>query len=156
MRRSLASLALAAVLVGSGTGAVAQDRLVIAGRDAAFGTALARMVEAYQQRNPTVRIERLELPGGPLYERIALNARERARALDVLMLDDIWAPEFMANNWLANLDALGGVPAAARGTVEEIVADVAARAKAGDVVVAMSNGAFGGVWTKVLEAIRAR
>ena len=37
-----------------------------------------------------------------------------------------------------------GVPAAARGTVDEIVADVAARARPGDVVVAMSNGAFGG------------
>ena len=49
-----------------------------------------------------------------------------------------------------------GVPAAARGTVDEIVADVAARAKAGDVVVGMSNGAFGAIWTKVLEAIRAR
>ena len=47
-----------------------------------------------------------------------------------------------------------GVPAAARGTVEEIVADVAARARPGDVVVAMSNGAFGAIWTKVLEALR--
>jgi multiple sugar transport system substrate-binding protein len=83
------------------------ERLVIAGRDAAFGAALSRMVEAYQARNPGVRIERLELPGGPLYERIALNARERTRALDVLMLDDIWAPEFMANGWLAPIEAPG-------------------------------------------------
>jgi UDP-N-acetylmuramate: L-alanyl-gamma-D-glutamyl-meso-diaminopimelate ligase len=52
--------------------------------------------------------------------------------------------------------AARGVPAVARGTVDEIVADVAARARPGDVVVAMSNGAFGGVWTKVLEALRAR
>lgn len=83
------------------------ERLVIAGRDAAFGAALARMVEAYQARNPGVRIERLELPGGPLYERIALNARERTRALDVLMLDDIWAPELFANGWLAPVEAAG-------------------------------------------------
>ncbi|MBW6400860.1 extracellular solute-binding protein [Roseomonas sp. HJA6] len=88
----------------------AEERLVIAGRDAAFGDALSRMVEAYQARNPGLRIERLELPGGALYERIAVNARERTKALDVLMLDDIWAPEFMANGWLANLDTLGGVP----------------------------------------------
>lgn len=87
-----------------------QDRLVIAGRDAAFGTAMSAMVEAYRQRNPGVRIELLQLPGGPLYERIALNARERTRALDVVMLDDIWAPELMANNWLADIDALGGAP----------------------------------------------
>jgi UDP-N-acetylmuramate: L-alanyl-gamma-D-glutamyl-meso-diaminopimelate ligase len=49
-----------------------------------------------------------------------------------------------------------GVPATARGTVEEIVADVAVRARAGDVVVAMSNGAFGAIWTKVLEAVAGR
>jgi UDP-N-acetylmuramate: L-alanyl-gamma-D-glutamyl-meso-diaminopimelate ligase len=46
-----------------------------------------------------------------------------------------------------------GVPAAARATVEEIVDDVAAQARPGDVVVAMSNGAFGGIWTKLLAAL---
>ena len=49
-----------------------------------------------------------------------------------------------------------GVPAAARGTVEEIVADVAAQARPGDVVVAMSNGAFGSIWTKLLAAMGDR
>ena len=106
-RRMLLAAALA---LGLASPAAAQDRLVIAGRDAAFGQALAAMVSAYQARNPNVRIERLELPGGPLYERIALNARERTRALDVVMLDDIWAPEFFEKGWLANVDALGGVP----------------------------------------------
>ncbi len=111
MRRSFlafSAAALAAALAPS-LPAAAQERLVIAGRDASFGEALAKIVEAYQAANPGVRIERLELPGGPLYERIALNARERTRALDVVMLDDIWAPEFMANRWLADLDAMGGV-----------------------------------------------
>jgi multiple sugar transport system substrate-binding protein len=111
MRRSFLALT-ASVALASALPAAAQERLVIAGRDAAFGPALARIVEAYQAANPGVRIERLELPGGALYERIALNARERTRALDVVMLDDIWAPEFMANGWLADLDALGGVPGA--------------------------------------------
>lgn len=105
--RTLAGAAVAAALaVGP---AAAQDRLVIAGRDAAFGRALAIAVEEYQRLNPDVRVERLELPGGALYERIALNARERTRALDVVMLDDIWAPEFMAEGWLADIDRLGGV-----------------------------------------------
>jgi multiple sugar transport system substrate-binding protein len=103
-------LALLLVLLFGALPAVAQDRLVIAGRDAAFGTALTRIVAAYQAANPGVRIELLTLPGGALYERIAINARERTRALDVLMLDDIWAPEFMANGWLADLGPLGGVP----------------------------------------------
>lgn len=109
MRRSFLAFAAAAALA-TALPAAAQERLVIAGRDAAFGTALARIVADYQAANPGVRIERLELPGGALYERIALNARERTRALDVVMLDDIWAPEFMANGWLADIDAMGGVP----------------------------------------------
>jgi multiple sugar transport system substrate-binding protein len=110
MRRSfLAFSAATLATVLAGPPAAAQERLVIAGRDAAFGDALAKMVEAYQAANPGVRIERLALPGGALYERIALNARERTRALDVVMLDDIWAPEFMANGWLADIDAMGGV-----------------------------------------------
>lgn len=108
MRRSFLALTVAATLAAA-LPAAAQERLVIAGRDAAFGDALAKMVEAYQAANPGVRIERLALPGGALYERIALNARERTRALDVVLLDDIWAPEFMANAWLADIDGLGGV-----------------------------------------------
>jgi multiple sugar transport system substrate-binding protein len=108
MRRSFLALTVAATLAAA-LPATAQERLVIAGRDAAFGDALAKMVEAYQAANPGVRIERLALPGGALYERIALNARERTRALDVVLLDDIWAPEFMANAWLADIDGLGGV-----------------------------------------------
>jgi UDP-N-acetylmuramate: L-alanyl-gamma-D-glutamyl-meso-diaminopimelate ligase len=48
-----------------------------------------------------------------------------------------------------------GVPAVASGTVEEIVAGIAAQARPGDVVVAMSNGAFGGIWTKLLAAIES-
>jgi multiple sugar transport system substrate-binding protein len=111
MRRTFLAFS-AAVALAAALPAAAQERLVIAGRDATFSDALAKMVEAYQAANPSVRIERLALPGGPLYERIALNARERTRALDVVMLDDIWAPEFMANGWLADIDALGGVPGA--------------------------------------------
>ena len=106
------TLLASAALLAAPLPALAQsgERLVIAGRDAAFAPAIARAAEAYAARHPGLRIERLELPGGALYERIALNARERTRALDVLLLDDIWAPEFMANGWLADLERLGGVP----------------------------------------------
>lgn len=107
LRRSLLAAALA---LGIALPAAAQDRLVIAGRDAAFAPAITAIANAWAAQHPGVRIERLELPGGALYERIAVNARERTKALDVVLLDDIWAPEFFANGWLANLDALGGVP----------------------------------------------
>lgn len=106
--RHAASAAI--ILLASSLGVAAQDRLVIAGRDAGFAPALAKMVERYQAKNPGVKIERLELPGGPLYERLAIGAREKTGATDVAMLDDIWAPEFMSRGWLTDLDTVGGLP----------------------------------------------
>jgi UDP-N-acetylmuramate: L-alanyl-gamma-D-glutamyl-meso-diaminopimelate ligase len=52
--------------------------------------------------------------------------------------------------------AAAGTPARAFGAVDEMVPAVTAAARAGDVVVAMSNGAFGGVWGKLLEALGKR
>ena len=49
-----------------------------------------------------------------------------------------------------------GVPTVALGEVDEIVAGVVAEARPGDVVVAMSNGAFGGIWTRLLDGLRAK
>jgi UDP-N-acetylmuramate: L-alanyl-gamma-D-glutamyl-meso-diaminopimelate ligase len=49
-----------------------------------------------------------------------------------------------------------GLPAHAAVTVDEMVASVVAAARPGDVVVAMSNGAFGGIWGKLLDALAAR
>jgi UDP-N-acetylmuramate: L-alanyl-gamma-D-glutamyl-meso-diaminopimelate ligase len=37
-----------------------------------------------------------------------------------------------------------------------MVPALAAAARPGDVVVAMSNGAFGGIWGKLLDALAAR
>jgi UDP-N-acetylmuramate: L-alanyl-gamma-D-glutamyl-meso-diaminopimelate ligase len=51
--------------------------------------------------------------------------------------------------------ALGaaGTPAAPFATVEALVEAVAAVARPGDVVVAMSNGAFGGIWDLLLARL---
>jgi UDP-N-acetylmuramate: L-alanyl-gamma-D-glutamyl-meso-diaminopimelate ligase len=49
-----------------------------------------------------------------------------------------------------------GTSAMAYKSVDDLVAAVAAAARPGDVVVAMSNGAFGGVWGKLLEALGRR
>jgi len=49
-----------------------------------------------------------------------------------------------------------GRPARACATVEEMVPAIAAAARPGDVVVAMSNGAFGGIWERLLLALGAR
>jgi UDP-N-acetylmuramate: L-alanyl-gamma-D-glutamyl-meso-diaminopimelate ligase len=47
-----------------------------------------------------------------------------------------------------------GVDALSPGGVPEIVAHLAAASRPGDVVLVMSNGAFGNIWEKLLEALR--
>jgi UDP-N-acetylmuramate: L-alanyl-gamma-D-glutamyl-meso-diaminopimelate ligase len=47
-----------------------------------------------------------------------------------------------------------GLPARTFATVDEMVPAIAAAARPGDVVVAMSNGAFGGIWGKLLDALK--
>jgi UDP-N-acetylmuramate: L-alanyl-gamma-D-glutamyl-meso-diaminopimelate ligase len=49
-----------------------------------------------------------------------------------------------------------GQPARAFPTVDEKVPASAGAARSGDVVVAMSNGAFGGIWGKVLDELAGR
>jgi UDP-N-acetylmuramate: L-alanyl-gamma-D-glutamyl-meso-diaminopimelate ligase len=49
-----------------------------------------------------------------------------------------------------------GKPARAFGSVDEMVPAIAAAARPGDVVVAMSNGAFGGIWGKLLAVLGRR
>jgi UDP-N-acetylmuramate: L-alanyl-gamma-D-glutamyl-meso-diaminopimelate ligase len=49
-----------------------------------------------------------------------------------------------------------GKPARAFDAVDAMVPAVVAAARPGDVVVAMSNGAFGGIWGKLLEALGAK
>jgi UDP-N-acetylmuramate: L-alanyl-gamma-D-glutamyl-meso-diaminopimelate ligase len=55
-------------------------------------------------------------------------------------------------------DALNarGTPAVALDEVDAIVERVAGEARPGDVVLVMSNGDFGGIWEKLLAALRAR
>ena len=102
---SIAGIGAALLLDGA---AMAQDRIVIAGRDGVYAEGLRMMVEAYQAANPDAEIELLELPYANLYERAVIAMREGSSAYDVVLMDDTWATEFMSNGWLADLDALGG------------------------------------------------
>lgn len=109
MRALLAATCTAAALLAAGTAAHAQqEKLVIAGRDGGYANALELAVESFKQANPDIKVERLALPYGGLYEKTAIAMREQSGAYDVVMLDDTWAVEFMSNGWLANLDKLGG------------------------------------------------
>jgi UDP-N-acetylmuramate: L-alanyl-gamma-D-glutamyl-meso-diaminopimelate ligase len=49
-----------------------------------------------------------------------------------------------------------GTASAAPGGVDEIVAYLTQECRAGDVVLVMSNGAFGNIWERLLAALRAR
>ncbi|MCA8934401.1 MAG: extracellular solute-binding protein, partial [Rhodospirillaceae bacterium] len=103
----LAMVGIGAAVLLSGT-ALAQERIVIAGRDGVYAEGLRRVVEAYMAANPGTEVELLELPYANLYERAVISMREGSGAYDVVLMDDTWAPEFMGNGWLADLDALGG------------------------------------------------
>ena len=96
LRRSLLAAALA---LGFALPAAAQDRLVIAGRDAAFAPAITAIANAWAAQHPGVRIERLELPGGALYERIAVNARGDAYAPLRVVVPEERAPSILTRWW---------------------------------------------------------
>jgi multiple sugar transport system substrate-binding protein len=105
MKRTLCGAFLGALLLATGARA---ETLVIAGRDGAFASAVKLAAESYKAKNPGIEIQQLELAGGPLLEKETIALREKSGAYDVIMLDDIWAPEFMSKGWLADLDKLGG------------------------------------------------
>ena len=107
--------------------ALAQDRLVVAGRDGVYAEAMAWLIEAYAAANPQAEIESLELPYAGLYERAVIDLREGADAFDIILLDDTWATEFMSRDWLMDLDAAG---VGTEGFVDSTVA--VARYPAGD------------------------
>ena len=106
MKKFVAAVLTGAVLVAAMSAKA--EKLVIAGRDGGYGQALKLAVDMYKAQNPGLEIERLELTGGGLFEKVTISMREKAAAYDVIMLDDPWAVEFMSKGWLADLDKLGG------------------------------------------------
>lgn len=105
--KHLVGTALATLLALAPTFAAA-ERLVIAGRDGGFGSALAMAVEEFTAERPGLEVERLELNGSGLLDTVTLAMREGSSSYDVIMLDDPWAPQFMSRGWLANLNEVGG------------------------------------------------
>ncbi|WP_116138349.1 ABC transporter substrate-binding protein [Trinickia diaoshuihuensis] len=77
--------------------------LVIAGRDDIYGRALAQAVDGFIAQHPGTEIELLKLPNGDLYQKLKLSMREKTGAYDLVLMDDTWAPEFIGNDWLAQL-----------------------------------------------------
>ena len=100
----LRAASVAAYLSIAALGAHAAD-LVIAGRDDIYGRGLAQAVDGYRKQHPGVDIELLKLPNNDLYQKLKLSLRENTRAYDLVMMDDTWSPEFIANGWLQPLPA---------------------------------------------------
>ena len=63
--------------------------------------------------------------------------------------------EFFSVHTLAEDLRRRGVDAVAHPGVDAIVADLAHSCRAGDVVLVMSNGGFGNIWERLLDAFRA-
>ncbi|MEX3959433.1 ABC transporter substrate-binding protein [Trinickia sp. EG282A] len=84
--------------------AVAAD-LVIAGRDDIYGKGIAEAVAGFTKLHPGTEIEVLKLPNANLYQKLKLSMREGTGAYDLVMMDDIWSPEFIGNGWLKPLPA---------------------------------------------------
>ncbi|ETT03112.1 MULTISPECIES: ABC transporter substrate-binding protein [Providencia] len=93
---------LASALIASTLGASASE-LIIAGRDSSYGDAMQFVVDEYKKNNPKAEITLVKRPSKGLYESIVLSMREKTGNYDVILMDDSWAPEFLANKWLSPL-----------------------------------------------------
>jgi UDP-N-acetylmuramate: L-alanyl-gamma-D-glutamyl-meso-diaminopimelate ligase len=110
----------------------------------------ARLLAAFEPRSNTSRRN--------LHQREYASPSTWAAAAEVFLLrpvptDKVPETERLDLEAVTGALAAAGKPARAFATVDEMVPAIARSARAGDVVVAMSNGAFGGIWGKVLEAL---
>ena len=126
-------------------------------------TAVAKTLQAIRGTFPTGRILALFEPRSNtsrrnLHQRDYVTAWPGASEVHILRpapTDRVPEGERLDVDRLARDISAGGPPARACDTVEDMVGAVAASARPGDVVVAMSNGAFGGIWDKLLAALEA-
>jgi UDP-N-acetylmuramate: L-alanyl-gamma-D-glutamyl-meso-diaminopimelate ligase len=113
----------------------------------------ARLLAAFEPRSNTSRRN--------LHQREYASAATWAGAAQVFLLRPVPSDQVPEAERL-DLDAVvadlsrAGKPARAFASVDEMVPALVAAARPGDVLVAMSNGAFGGIWGRLLEALGGR
>jgi UDP-N-acetylmuramate: L-alanyl-gamma-D-glutamyl-meso-diaminopimelate ligase len=110
----------------------------------------ARVLAAFEPRSNTSRRN--------LHQREYASPATWAAAAEVYLLrpaptDRVPESERLDLEAVTSALVAAGKPARAFPTVDEMVPAIAAAARPGDVVVAMSNGAFGGIWGKLLGAL---
>ena len=64
--------------------------------------AFKQVIKLYEQSNPKVHVNLLELPVSADQQRTQLVQREQAKSseCDILGMDVIWTPEFAGQGWL--------------------------------------------------------
>jgi UDP-N-acetylmuramate: L-alanyl-gamma-D-glutamyl-meso-diaminopimelate ligase len=130
-------------------------------------TAVRGSIEALRSRYSTGRLIAVFEPRSNTSRR-RLFQQEYAEALkeaDVVLVQEVphepiysatgEVSEFFSATELVAALAACGLQASSFSSVEAIVARVAEIAEEGDVVLAMSNGAFGNIWEKLLGALGA-
>jgi UDP-N-acetylmuramate: L-alanyl-gamma-D-glutamyl-meso-diaminopimelate ligase len=110
----------------------------------------ARLLAAFEPRSNTSRRN--------LHQAEYAKAATWAAAAEVFLLrpaptDQVPQDERLDMGAVTAALGAAGKPARAFATVEELVSALVAAATPGDVVVAMSNGAFGGIWAKLLHGL---
>jgi UDP-N-acetylmuramate: L-alanyl-gamma-D-glutamyl-meso-diaminopimelate ligase len=113
----------------------------------------ARLLAAFEPRSNTSRRN--------LHQREYASPATWGEAAEVFLLrpaptDRVPEGERLDLDALTGALAAAGKPARAFATVDEMVPEMVRAARPGDVVVAMSNGAFGGIWGKLLDALKER
>ncbi len=113
----------------------------------------ARLLAAFEPRSNTSRRN--------LHQADYADAATWSGAAEVFLLrpapsDQVPEAERLDLDAVVGDLAARGQPARAFASVDEMVPALAAAARPGDVVVAMSNGAFGGIWGRLLERLGGR
>jgi UDP-N-acetylmuramate: L-alanyl-gamma-D-glutamyl-meso-diaminopimelate ligase len=130
-------------------------------------TAVRGSIEALRSRYPSGRLLAVFEPRSNTSRR-KLFQQEYADALkgaDLVLVQEVSdepiysatgeVSEFFSATELVEALAADGCPASSFSSVEAIVARVAKIAREGDVALVMSNGAFGNIWEKLLDALGA-
>ena len=124
-------------------------------------TAVAKTLEAIRGSYPSGRIlacfePRSNTSRRNLHQREYVTAWPGAAEVFILRpapTDRVPESERLDVDRLAREIGSGGPPTHACASVDEMVEAVSRAARPGDVVVAMSNGAFGGIWGRLLAAL---
>ncbi|NEV61701.1 UDP-N-acetylmuramate:L-alanyl-gamma-D-glutamyl-meso-diaminopimelate ligase [Thiorhodococcus minor] len=117
-------------------------------------TAIATTLEGLRHRVGQARILAVLEPRSNTM-RLGVHNAELAASLRLADQIHVYAPKDLG--WDATAVFAGfGDRAAVHDAIEAIVEDVAAASRAGDQILVMSNGSFGGIHDKLLSALRAR